>query len=210
MSASTAFHVSVLVVEDDEETRRAIASALGAEADLRCIAAVGTVQEALAVSERCDVALVDLKLGRESGLSLLGPLRERGARVLVLTVLADPTTLESAFRLGAEGYLLKDIEPAMLRQAVREVSRGEHPVSARMTQHLIGRFRAPADVVPLSPRELEVLQVFATGASYAECAETLGLAVGTVQNHVKHIYEKLGASSKTEAIAIATRLGILG
>lgn len=209
MRAASSSIASVLVVEDDAETRRAIAGALDGD-DIRCVATAASVEEALAVSATFDVALVDLKLGRSSGLSLIGPLRARGARVLVLTVLGDPTTLESAFRLGAEGYLLKDIEPAMLRQAVREVSRGEHPVSARVTQHLIGRFRGAGERSPLSPRELEVLQVFATGASYSECAERLGVAIGTIQNHVKNIYEKLGVSSKVEAIAAATRLGILG
>ena len=200
---------SVLVVEDDPETRRAIASALEGD-DVHCVAAVASVDAALAVEATFDVALVDLKLGRGSGLSLIAPLRARGAHVLVLTVLADPSTLESAFRLGAEGYLLKDIEPSMLRAAVREVIRGEHPISSKMTRHLIGRFQGSADDELLSPRELDVLKVFATGASYQECASQLGVAVGTVQNHVKSIYEKLGASSKSEAVAIATRRGILG
>lgn len=209
MTSATSALVSVLVVEDDEDARSALVEALDA-GDIRCVASAGSVDEALAVRESFDVALVDLTLGRESGLSLIGRLHARGVRVLVLTVLGDPAMLESALRLGAAGYLLKDIEPAMLRQAVREVHRGEHPVSARMTQHLIGRFRGQERRSPLSPRELEVLQVFATGASYAECAAQLGLAMGTVQNHVKHIYEKLGVSSKTEAVAMATRLGILG
>ena len=210
MRVASSIVTSVLVVEDDPETRRAIAHALDGDADIRCVASTASVEEALAVTARFDVALVDLKLGRGSGLSLIGPLRARGARVLVLTVLGDPTTLESAFRLGAEGYLLKDIEPAMLRQAVREVSRGEHPVSARVTQHLIGRFRGTGETSPLSARELEVLQLLAAGASYAECADRLGVALGTVQSHVKNIYDKLGASSKVEAIAAATRRGLLG
>lgn len=201
--------VSVLVVEDDDDTRLALAESLDGDL-IRCVASARSVEEALAVQEPFDVALVDLTLGRESGLSLIGRLNARGVRVLVLTVLGDPAMLESALRLGADGYLLKDVEPAMLRRAVREVHRGEHPVSARMTQHLIGRFRGQERRSPLSPRELEVLHVFATGASYAECAAQLGLAVGTIQNHVKHIYDKLGVSSKTEAVAMATRLGILG
>lgn len=211
MAPSSSRLPSVLVVEDDPDARFAIAEAVGGEGDLRCVAMVSTVEEALAVDGQIDVALVDLKLNAGSGLALVGPLRARGARVLVLTVLADPAMLERALRLGAEGYLLKDVEPRMLREAVREVIRGEHPVSARMTQHLIERFRTPpSSFAPLSARELEVLQVLATGASYAACADELGVAIGTVQNHVKHIYEKLGASSKTEALAIATRRGILG
>lgn len=156
------------------------------------------------------MALVDLNLGDESGLDGIAVLTNAGVPCLVLSVSDQASDVTEALRRGALGYLLKDDPPDTVLRALREAEEGRHPISSGVTQHLIPRppTESAADV-GLTPRETDVLIALARGLSYAEVAESLGCALGTVQTHVKSVYGKLNVNSKTEACAWAYAAGLV-
>ena len=205
--------VPVLVLEDDAVVRREITARIHAEPGFTVVAAVGDIASARRALLRSTprIALLDLHVPDGNAVSLIPEVRARGAEVLVLTVSEQRDDVYQALAAGAGGYLLKADALATVTEAVRVLHEGGAPISPRIARRLLEHFRAEApqaseDRVELSPREWEVIELFSSGATYAEVARSLGMSVNTVRQHVRNLYEKLHVSSKTEAVMRAMRL----
>lgn len=195
-----------LVLVDDHQVTRLGLKTLFERGGHRVVGEGGSVTEALAVCRSCrfDVLVLDLRLGEASGLDVVEGLAAP-ARVLVLTGLGG---LEGAARrarsLGVLGFLKKDAPPERLLSAVVQVARGVEVVDEAVRDAW-----AASDPDALTPRELEVLQVVARGASNLEVAQRLGLKEGTVRIHLSNIFSKLGVRDRTEAVTAALKRGLV-
>jgi DNA-binding NarL/FixJ family response regulator len=163
---------------------------------------------------RPDVALVDLELPDE-GLPLVAELAKCRPAVptVVVTAVSEEARILMALRAGAVGYVFKDDVGQRTVPIVEEAIRGGTPLSRSVARLLLRTFRGDEPKVTvrteLTPREQGVLGMLARGKSYAEVGSTLGVSENTVRSHVRSIYEKLGASSKTEAVMVGLRMGLL-
>ena len=140
--------------------------------------------------------------------------RDANPRLLAmpLTVHDDTAIVRAALEVGATGYLLKNIAPAEIQRAIRDLAQGQSPISPAIGRHLIAAFqRAPAHdpTQDLSPRETEVLRGVAAGWSQKEIAAGLGISAHTVNAHLKNVYSKLHASGRGEALRRARMLGYI-
>jgi two-component system nitrate/nitrite response regulator NarL len=209
METSTA--IRLLVIDDHTLFRRGLVALLAADTSLQVVGQAGDAGEAvrLASALRPDVILLDNHLPGVTGIQALPGLREAapGARILMLTVSEGARDLQAALRGGAHGYLLKTMEGDQLAEAIRGSWRGQAAISPEMTGKLVAAFQNAAPegdiAVTLSPREQEVLQEIARGASNKEIARVLDIAETTVKIHVQHILRKLGLSSRVQAAVYA-------
>lgn len=202
--------VRLLVIDDHTLFRRGLVALLASDASLQVVGQAGDAGEAvrLAAALQPDVVLLDNHLPGVTGIQALAGLREAApqARVLMLTVSEDSDDLQAALRGGAHGYLLKTIDGDQLVDSIHRSLRGEAAISPEMTSKLVAALQAPTAAVStglLSPREQEVLQQIARGASNKEIARTLDIAETTVKIHVQHILRKLGLSSRVQAAVYA-------
>ncbi|SJM53716.1 response regulator transcription factor [Gulosibacter sp. 10] len=224
--------IRVLVVDDQTLVRRGIGTLL----ELGGIDVVGEAADGADALEAIrrdspDVVLLDLRMPRYDGLWLLERLAEpRSAApdaddpeaepppVLVLTTFDDDALLLEALRLGARGYLLKDVTVERLAAAVATLAEGGTLIAPSITDRLLRAIRSgpppagadDAPVQPLTGRELEVLRLVAEGYTNRQIAEIVHLAEGTVKNHLSVILAKLGARDRTNAVLRALHEGILG
>jgi len=178
-------------------------------------ASVGTGTEGLAVTQELspDIILLDVKMPDMSGLDVLAKLRAAGIQVpiLMLTMSRDEADLQAALRGGAQGYLLKDMDPEDLVPALQDAVRGDNVVAKELigslTRLVQGQQKnTPSPATPLSgltPREQEILRHLAEGQSNKAIARTLDITDGTVKLHVKSILRKLGVRSRVEAAVMA-------
>ena len=184
------------------------------------VATARTVPEGLEMvaAHAPDGVVVDLYLDGGSGVDLIRRIRERHGerpKLVVLTVSSEPADMLAAVRAGADGYLTKDQPAEGLSRAIRGVFDGQAAISRRMVGHLMRDARSPARstvAAPrarrrLTPRQLEILQMIASGATTAEIAERLYLSPETVRWHVKAILKKLGARTRAEAAAVLREVG---
>jgi two-component system response regulator DesR len=200
--------VRVLLAEDQGMMRGALALLLGLEDDMEVVAQVGAgdriVEEALAV--RPDVALLDIELPGRSGLDAAAELRDRlpGCRVLILTTFGRPGYLRRAMEAGAAGFLVKDGPVEELAGAIRRVLRGERVIDPALAAAALS-----AGPNPLTPREQDVLNASADGATVADIAERLFLSESTVRNYLSAAIGKTGTRNRMEAVRAARQNGWL-
>jgi len=212
MSARPQF---VGILEDDPHFRALLVELVGAAPDLQLAFACETVAEALDAFRQSipDLVLVDMQLPDGSGLDLIREAHARGTPSLMLTVLADRTSVLGAFEEGAHGYLLKDAEPAQIGDAIVASLAGQNPISPDVARHLLQLVRKAEpdlhDAEALTEREQTVLSMIARGLTYAEVAAAATISIHTVGDHIKAIYRKLGVNSKSEAVHEARALGWL-
>jgi DNA-binding NarL/FixJ family response regulator len=163
------------------------------------------------------VALVDLGLPKMSGEDVIAAIRQELPKTacIALTAVDIPARVLGALRAGAAGYILKPFHAGELARAVEDVLRGDSaPISPRAAKVLLAELRGdPPDQrnhgPPLSKREREVLELLVHGHTYADVANALGIAEGTVQTYVKRIYEKMDVSTKAEAALLAVARGLV-
>jgi DNA-binding NarL/FixJ family response regulator len=209
--------IRVAIVEDQEPLRSGLAQLIGDAPGHQVVGAWGAMEPALREigTARPEVLLCDIGLPGMSGIEGIGLLRARvpQLQVLMLTVFGDDDHVFEAVCAGASGYLLKDTPPARLLEAIAEVQAGGAPLSPGIARRVLRMF---SKVVPpreestrLSPREQELLQLFVDGHSYKTAAKELGLSIDTVRFHIRHVYEKLHVHSKSEAVVLALRKGLL-
>ena len=207
---------SVILTDDHPVVRAGLRALLDASGiDVLDEAAGG--EEALRVLDRLaeqgvrpDVVLMDLQMGPGlDGVAATRAIRARhdAPRVLILTTYDTDADLVRGVEAGASGYLLKDAPPADLVEAVHRASRGETVLAPAVAARLVNRLSSPAPT--LTARELDVLDAVAGGATNKEIAKHLFVSEATVKTHLVHINEKLGATSRTEAVALARRAGLL-
>ena len=210
--------MNILLVDDHTLFREGLESLLSRR-DINIVAAVGSGQEGLRLATELepDVVLLDMRMPEMDGMEVLRQLRKNGFSnpVAMLTTSSDERDLVESLRSGAQGYLLKDMEPDQLVLALRDIVAGKTvvapdlaPVLARVVQ---GGSIAPAEESPftkLTPRENEILALLAEGQSNKVIARNLGISDGTVKLHVKSILRKLGVHSRVEAAVIAVEHGL--
>jgi DNA-binding NarL/FixJ family response regulator len=220
--AETKDTIRVLLVDDQKLIREGLRTLLEMEDDLRIVGEAADGLAAVTAFEELspDVVLMDIRMPRLDGVEATRRIRSRepDAKVLVLTTFDEDALVFEAVRVGARGYLLKDVSGADLAAAVRSVARGGaalQPAVARKVMDAFARLAVPGAAParhlaePLSSRERAVLGLLARGHSNKEIAEKLFLAEGTVKNHVSTILAKIDARDRTQAALKARELGLL-
>jgi len=213
--------IRVVLVEDHALFRKGIVSLLTGEPGFEV---VGEAEDGLQAVERVreimpDLVVMDLNMPRTTGLEATRRILEEFPyiKIVILTISEDDQDLFEAIKAGAQGYLLKKIEPKALFDTLRGVMRGEASISRIMAAKVMGEFSrqstrvaSGADRSPeLSPREIEVLELVAHGKSNKEIAVALNIAENTVKNHLKNILEKLHLENRVQAATYALRQGLL-
>lgn len=207
--STTPARARVLIADDHALMRNGVANLLNQEADLEVVAEAADGEAAVEAFARHlpDVTLVDLRMPRLEGVEVVRRIREAhpGARLIILTTYDTDEDIDRALQAGARAYLLKDVSAEDLLACIRAVLRGETYVAPAVAARLAERGAR----VQLTPRELGVLRELAVGRANKEIAAGLGISEGTVKVHLAHLFDKLGVSSRTEAIAVAVRRGLV-
>jgi len=218
---STKPSIRVLLVDDHPFFRKGIASLLSSEPGFEVLGEASDGQEAIEKARDLmpDVILMDISMPGVNGLEATQRIKQEipYVRIVILTVSDEDQNLFEAIKSGAQGYLLKKIEPQTLFQTLRGVLEGEAPLSRVMATKLLAEFarqrRAASEprtpTATLTEREKEVLGLLAAGKTNKEIAGALGIAENTVKNHLKNILEKLHLENRVQAATFALREGLL-
>ena len=199
---------TIALVEDSAPMRRNLERMLRRAPGVRCVCACGTAEEALEQIPVCkpDVVLMDINLPGASGIECTARLKLQmpAMQVIMLTVYEDTTSIFSALKAGACGYLLKRSSPAEILEALTAVQTGGAPMTSEIARKIVMTFQTPAplagDAATLSAREQEILKLLSKGMVSKEIADELSISYHTVRVHTKHIYEKLHVRSRAEAV----------
>ena len=207
----------VLLVDDHPVVRAGLRSMLTETGGIEVAAeavngerAISTMQTAATTGEHIDVVLMDLQLGEGiDGIAATRSLKEilPDLPVLVLTTYDAEADILAAVEAGASGYMLKDAPPEQIHQAVQDAAAGRTALAPQVAARLLDRVRAPAP--SLSGREVELLELLATGVPNREMARQLFISEATVKTHLVHIYQKLGVDNRVSAVAEARSRRIL-
>lgn len=201
--------VRVLLVDDHALLRTGVANIINHEPGLHVIAEAGNGREAVDAFTRWrpDVTLMDLRMPEMEGVDAIRRIRaiDPQARVVVLTTYDADEDIARALEAGAKAYILKDIAAAALVACIRDVLAGKTYLAPAAAAKLAERVTQ----VQLTPRELGTLRLMADGHSNKEIASALSISERTVKTHLGHLFEKLGVTSRTEAVRIATRRGLV-
>jgi DNA-binding NarL/FixJ family response regulator len=202
--------IRVVIADDHAVVRQGLRTFLDLQDDIEVVAEAGDGAEALAAAEEHapDVVLIDLVMPNVDGIEAIRGLRERvpAARAIVLSSFIDDEKLLPAVRAGAAGYLLKDVEPQQLVEAIRTVHAGGALLHPKVASRLLEEMASD----PLTPREREVLALIGRGMANKVIARELSLSEKTVKAHVSSILAKLGVSDRTQAALYAVRAGLDG
>ncbi len=213
--------VRVLVVDDQALVREGLMTLLEAAPDITPVAAAADGEEALALCarHRPDVVLMDLRMPKLGGVEATRRIREAQpeTEIVVLTTHADEDSILNALRAGARGYLTKDAGIAEIARAVHAAAAHHALLDPIVHSHLIAaagaaRRPAPPSILPdeLTRREAEVLSLIARGLSNAEIATTLVVSEATVKSHINHLFAKIGARDRAQAVHYAYTRGLAG
>jgi DNA-binding NarL/FixJ family response regulator len=202
--------IRVLLADDHPVVRQGLAAILKSQKDIKIVAEAADGEEACKLYDQLspDVLLLDLRMPKKDGLQVVAELMSRRASkpgIIVMTAYETEEDVRRALKAGAKGYLLKGTDPQLIRDAVRRVAEGEALFPAEITLKLAESIAYPE----LSKRELQVLHAMASGRSNKEIGQILFICEWTVKDHVRSILGKLDAIGRTEALAIATKRGLI-
>ena len=206
----------VFVVDDHELVRRGLIELINTEDDLSVVGQAGDVQGALSTltSIVTDVAVIDVRLPDGSGIELCREIRSLypNVKVLMLTSFLDDEAVLGAVLGGASGYVIKDIKNLDLLEAIRKVAEGEILLDIALVSNVTSRLRkvdSPAsEIYELTDQEQRVLEHIGRGLTNRQIAESMFLAEKTIKNYVSSLLGKLGLERRTQAAALAARLGL--
>jgi len=212
--------IRVALADDQTLVRQGIKGLLDLTPDLRVVAEASDGADALRVltTVAVDVALLDVRMPHKTGIEVLAALARMASRppCILLTTFDDDAIAVEGIKLGARGFLLKDVSLQQLTEAVRTVAAGGTLINPAVTERVIRGLARLATKVPASPipialskRELDVLRLIAAGHSNREIADALGTAEATVKNQASRIFGKLGVRDRTRAVLRALELGVL-
>jgi len=201
--------IRVFSVDDHPLLREGIAAIINNQPDMLMVAQAATGSEAIQMfrQQQPDITLMDLRLPDMSGIDALIAIRTDfpEARIIMLTTFEGDVDIKRSLEAGARGYMLKNMPPKDLVEVIRQVHAGKKRIPAEVAARLAEYFGDDA----LTEREIDVLRHVASGNRNREIGERLFISEETVKVHIKHIMEKLGASDRTQAVAIAVRRGII-
>ena len=201
--------IRILIADDHSVVREGLVSLVKRKSDMVVVAEASNGREAVDLwkEHRPDVTLLDLRMPELDGVGAIKEIREldENAQIVVLTTYDGDEDIYRAIKAGAKAYLLKDTARDALVETVRRVHAGETYLPPQLAAKLAERVSGEA----LSPREIDVLQRMAIGKSNKEIGADLFISEGTVKTHIKSIFSKLDVVSRTEAVATATRRGLI-
>jgi len=209
--------IRVAIIEDERDLREGLRSMINFTEGFRCINDFRSMEDALRRIEitRTDLIITDIGLPQMSGIEGTRILRERfpDLPIIVFTVHDEDDKIFKALCAGANGYLLKNTEPASIIAALKEVIGGGAPMSPDVARRVVNLFRqfAPPEKseINLTEQEKKILKMLTEGHHYKTAAYELGISFSTVAFHINNIYEKLQVHSKSEAVAKALREGLV-
>jgi two-component system, NarL family, nitrate/nitrite response regulator NarL len=212
--------VRILLVDDHVLFRKGLAGLLASQSHFSVIGEAGDGEEAVALTRttRPDLVLMDIHMPRCTGLQAIPLIKAEkpDTKIVMLTVSAEDHDLFLAIQEGAEGYLTKDLEPKQLFDLLTGIERGESAIAPAMATRILHEFRnmqngatpPPENPDELTPREIEVLEIVARGATNKEIAAALSITENTVKIHLRNILEKLHLQNRTQATAYAIQRGL--
>jgi len=215
--------IKILIVDDQSLFREALRTLLGAYKDFEIVGDASNGEEALrmVLQYTPDVVLMDLRMPVMDGVEATRRIVQmnKSTRVIVLTTFDDDENVFEGLRAGAVGYLLKDVSSDKLTEAIRAANQGDYFLVPSITAKVVSEFSRISKPTPknkenflpdpLSPREIEIIRLVATGASNKEIAERLVISEGTVKNHLSSILSKLSVRDRMQAVLKAKELGII-
>ncbi len=216
--------IRILLADDHALVRRGLEMVLRLEADFELVGSAANGAEAVSIAREWqpDIALLDLRMPRLDGIEATREIKRLSphTRIILLTGVDAGAEIEQAIKAGVDGYVLKEVEPEQLIQAIRTVAEGDaylHPaVTRRLLSQLRGASAPPTPSAtstptspPLTARELEILQLMATSATNREIAQQLVISEETVRKHTKNILAKLDQPNRTQAVLYALRHGLV-
>lgn len=217
----TAYMLRILLVDDHVLFRKGVAALLSGRQGMQVVGEAGDGIEALDVARETlpDVILMDIEMPRCDGLEATRRIKREmpHAKIVILTVSDDDHDLFEAIKSGAQGYLLKDLEPYQLYDLLASISRGEAPLSGVIAAKILKEFRTPKHgsaespelVDELTPREIDILELVVEGKTNKEIAYTLNISENTVKIHLRNILEKLHLQNRIQAAVYAVRRGLV-
>ena len=204
--------ISVCIVDDNRDLRNALEEIIDMSEGFKCIATIGTAQEAISQIPflKPDVVLMDINLGSdETGIDCVKALKEKvpATNFMMCTVYEENEKIFQALTAGASGYILKKTAPTQMLEAIRELYLGGAPMSSQIARKVVAAFQnkpngneGTESLEVLSNREKEILEQLSKGLMYKEIAVELFISPETVRKHVYHIYEKLHVTNRIEAV----------
>jgi len=214
--------IRVLIADDQQLVRAGFRMIIEARTDLDVVAEAGDGDQAVRLTERHrpDVILMDVRMPGTDGIAATRQIQARPdpPKIIILTTFDLDEPVYAALRAGASGFLLKDVRPSELVEAIRVVARGEALLAPTVTRRLLNRFAATEEMSPeladsrlaeLTDREREVLALVARGASNVEIAAKLVVAEATVKTHISAILRKLAIRNRVQAVVLAYDLGLV-
>ncbi len=207
--AAAAPKATVLLIDDHALLRTGVANIINQEPDLTVVAEASDGAEGVAAFERHrpDITLLDLRMPVMEGVEAVRQIRtlDPRARVIVLTTYDTDDEISRALKAGAKAYVLKDISADLLIGCIRDVLNGK----TYLAPSAAAKLAEGVTRVQLTPREMATLKLLADGKANKEIAAELSISERTVKTHLGHLFEKLGVTSRTEAIKVATRRGLV-
>lgn len=201
--------IKVAILEDIKEVALTLKDSLNEQVDMTCAQVYHNAEDAMQflAHQPADILIVDIGLPRASGIEAIRYLAQYcpAMQFCMFTVYEDDEKIFSSLQAGAKGYVLKSASTSRIVESIRELYAGGSPMSPTIARRIIDVFKKMevtpvVKALPLTMRELELLELLSKGLLYKEIADRLGITTGTVKQHIHKIYEKLQVSNKTEAI----------